>query len=169
MATTYELIASTTVGSGGTSPVVFSSIPSTYTDLLLKVSARSNRASTFDDVYVKPNNSSAGSVKVLYGDGASALSYSSNAQFSAISEAGNSATSNVFGNADIYIPNYLSTTNKLISTDGISENNGTTSYMAMTAGLSTVTSAITYIHITPGDGTLFLQYSTFYLYGIKNS
>ena len=36
MATTYTLISSVTVGSGGAANIEFTSIPSTYTDLLLK-------------------------------------------------------------------------------------------------------------------------------------
>jgi hypothetical protein len=40
MATTYKLISSVTVGSGGATTMTFSSIPQTYTDLLLKISSR---------------------------------------------------------------------------------------------------------------------------------
>jgi hypothetical protein len=36
MATTYEIIASVTVGSGGAANIEFTSIPATYTDLVLK-------------------------------------------------------------------------------------------------------------------------------------
>ena len=35
---TYTLIASNTVGSGGTASIEFNSIPQTYTDLLIKIS-----------------------------------------------------------------------------------------------------------------------------------
>ena len=42
MANTYTLISSVTVGSGGASSIEFTSIPSTYTDLLLNFSGRSN-------------------------------------------------------------------------------------------------------------------------------
>ena len=44
MANTYTLIASQTVGSGGASAINFGSIPNTYTDLLVKVSARMSSA-----------------------------------------------------------------------------------------------------------------------------
>ena len=40
MANTYTLIASSTVGSGGAANIEFTSIPATYTDLLIKMSAR---------------------------------------------------------------------------------------------------------------------------------
>ena len=35
-----NLIGSVTVGAGGSSTITFSSIPSTYTDLVLRISAR---------------------------------------------------------------------------------------------------------------------------------
>ena len=40
MATTFTKIASVTVGSGGASSIDFTSIPSTYTDLCVKLSTR---------------------------------------------------------------------------------------------------------------------------------
>jgi hypothetical protein len=40
MATTFIKIASVTVGSGGAASMDFTSIPSTYTDLVIKVSTR---------------------------------------------------------------------------------------------------------------------------------
>jgi hypothetical protein len=44
MALTYTAIKTVTVGSGGAANIDFTSIPQTYTDLVLKVSARMNRA-----------------------------------------------------------------------------------------------------------------------------
>jgi hypothetical protein len=35
MATTYEIISSVTVGSGGAADIEFTSIPATYTDLVI--------------------------------------------------------------------------------------------------------------------------------------
>ena len=58
MANTYVQIGSTvTVGVSGAASIDFSSIPSTYTDLVLKVSGRSNRVDTVDTIVVKPNGS----------------------------------------------------------------------------------------------------------------
>jgi hypothetical protein len=44
MATTYEIIASVTVGSGGAANIEFTSIPATYTDLVVLFSARTDRS-----------------------------------------------------------------------------------------------------------------------------
>ena len=56
MANTYTLIASNTVGSGGAASISFSSIPSTYTDLLVKISTRDNTGS-FNDMLLTFNGS----------------------------------------------------------------------------------------------------------------
>ena len=42
MADTYTLISSVTVGAGGASSIDFTSIPATYTDLLVKFSLRTD-------------------------------------------------------------------------------------------------------------------------------
>ena len=54
MATTYTLITSQTLASSAAS-VTFSSIPSTYTDLVLRVSARTDNAAVSDGFYVGLN------------------------------------------------------------------------------------------------------------------
>ena len=55
MLNTYELIASTTVGSGGTSSINFNPIPSTYTDLKLICSIRTTQSSTNGSVRIGLN------------------------------------------------------------------------------------------------------------------
>ena len=46
MANTFEQITTVTVGSGGASSIDFTSIPQTYTDLVIKTSARNTSTST---------------------------------------------------------------------------------------------------------------------------
>jgi hypothetical protein len=81
---------------------------------------------------------------------------------------GNGATASTFGNGEVYIPNYAGSTNKSMSADGVSENNGTEAYTDLIANLWSNTSAITSILLYPDSGT-WQQYSTATLYGIKNS
>lgn len=173
MANTYTLIASVTVGSGGAASIDFSSIPSTYTDLCMKVSARDARAVVASSIVLQINGSTAasGSYRRIYGDGAAAFSDSSSGDVTVQSahSDGNSATANTFGNVEIYIPNYAGSANKTFSSDGVAETNGTTTYMSMVAGLWANTAAITQITLKPATAVNFLQYSTAYLYGIKNS
>ena len=171
MANTYELITSTTVGSGGASFVTFSSIPATYTDLLIKICARTSDAQANLFAYFNNDTSASYSSKNIYGNGASATyDTSSSATFLYAGVAavdGTNQTTNTFNNAEIYIPNYASSSQKSISSDAVMENNGTTAYASLNAGLWTGTSAITSVKLT--GGTSFVQYSSFYLYGIKNS
>ena len=168
MANTYVLIASNTVGSGGASSVTFSSIPATYTDLIVKVSARSGIGSVADTMHVLFNSSTTTyTYKSLEGNGASASS-GNTANNWAGTYPGNGATASTFGNTEIYIPNYAGTTYKSYSVDSISETNGTTTYADLDAGLWSTTTAISSVSIAT-DSNNFVQYSTFYLYGISKS
>ena len=169
MANTYTLIASSTVGAGGASSIDFTSIPSTYTDLLLKVSSRSSDASVVAGITVQFNSDTTSgnyTWKRLYGDGSSAPGSDSNFNFVLISAANN--TANTFGNGEIYISNYAGSSAKSISADSVSENNATNAYAILGAGKWSGTSAITSIKLVISAGN-FVQYSTAYLYGIKNS
>jgi len=161
-------IASTTVGSGGASSIDFTSIPSTYTDLVLICSLRVSRASVVNNTVIKFNGSSTSySERVLYGNGSSAGSYS-DTQIYDVNNAANS-TASTFANSQFYIPNYAGSTNKSVSNDSVSETNATAATAQLVAGLWSNTSAITSISLTDYSGTNFAQYSTATLYGIKNS
>ena len=166
MANTFELISSVTVGAGGASSIDFTSIPSTYTDLVLKVSARSNGASE-DISLLSLNGSTTGfSARYLQGNGASASS-SNLARWGGNYTASNN-TASTFGNAELYFPNYTSFNQKSYSVDNVTETNGTTAYAGIVAGLWTGTAAINQITLTPNSGS-YVQNSTFYLYGVKNA
>lgn len=171
MANTFELISSSTVGSGGSSSIDFTSIPSTYTDLCLKLSARSNLASEYEFVNLRFNSSTSGYTnRVIRGNGTSATSQvNGNTGFEFEMAQGNSTTANTFCNMEIYVPNYLSSVAKCVSADGVGENNATLIYMGLNAGRWTGTEAISSIQILPLVGTSWQQHSTAYLYGIKNS
>ena len=168
MPNTFTLIASSTVGSGGASNIDFTSIPNTYTDLCLKVSLRSNRASEYENINLRFNGSSSNlSSRRLTGTGIAAQSntYASNIYI----QVNANTTSNTFSSTDIYVPNYAGSTNKSVSADTVMETNATNIEMALVAGLWSNTAAINQVTILPVDGTLWLQYSTAYLYGIVKS
>jgi hypothetical protein len=63
-------------------------------------------------------------------------------------------------------PNYTSSNFKSFSADGANEDNTTSIYMGLTAGLWSQTAAITSLTLS---GANFAQYSTFTLYGISNA
>jgi hypothetical protein len=175
MANTYVKIGSTvTVGVLGAATIDFTSISSAYTDLVLKISARSNYVGVVETTNLQLNGVTTTTypARYLQGDGASATSATANisASFPMGVVTGNTATASTFGSVDIYIPNYTDSSNQQsLSADSVSENNATTSYARLTAALWQNNAAITSISIFPYLGTSWQQYTTASLYGIKNS
>jgi hypothetical protein len=169
MANTFELIASSTVGSGGAASISFSSIPSTYTDLVIKISGRSDLSQIRESFKINLNGSTASfTEKGLYGLGTGGSGSESNANPLFASAA--TATSNTFSSIDIYVPNYTSSNYKSISMDSVTESNdasGPVCYLA--SGLWSNTSSVSSITFTFSSASNFVQYSTAYLYGVKNA
>ena len=168
---TFIQIATTTVGSGGAADITFSSIPATYTDLLLLTSIRTNRTGTEEDsVNLEFNGvGTAYTRRNLRGNGASASSLSGSDLLFLLNQNADGSTASTFSNASIYIPNYAGSTNKSVSVDAVSENNATTAWANLSANLWSNTAAITSIKLTPNVGPNFMQYSTATLYGISKS
>ena len=173
MALTYVALASVTVGSGGAASITFSNIPQDATDLMLVVGGRTNNTGDPQDyVNLRFNGSTSGySFRRLYGFGSGANTdtlSSQNAIFYWFVDA-QPATSNTFGNARIYIPNYTASANKSVSIDAVTENNATNARQDLTAGLWANTAAITSIALSPYFGSSFVQYSTASLYKITKA
>ena len=167
MASGFEAIATVEVGSGGAA-VEFTSIPQTYTDLCLMLSARASI--TTGNIKFAPNGSAANrSARYLLGLGNSTESGASSSQPFIYSYAvPSSYTGSTFGNISYYIPNYTDSSEKTVSVDGVTENNGTTAFAFFSTSLLG-TSAITSIELTIYFGGNFQQYSTATLYGISSS
>ena len=187
MANTLIQIGSTvTVGSGGAASISFSSIPGTYTDLILKLSLRSSSTTGGNrDYFMFRINGSSGtnySNRYLYCIDAgapvsgtqSAISYSS--VYVTSSADGLVST---FGNAEIYFPNYTSSSAKTNTVDAVAlQNQVTGGAIGITGALwnPATQAAITSLTIYPGNGssndptygggTTWAQYSTASLYGI---
>jgi hypothetical protein len=163
-----KLIATTTVGSGGAANIEFTSIPQTYTDLMLVVSSRSSvaNADVNNNIQIRLNGESSNhSERQLFGTGTStgtaSLVYASLGYVPSTQ-----ATSNTFGSSVAYIPNYTSSTAKSISAEGVAEGNTAGMFMAIGAGLWTGTAAITSITLLMADSLTIQQHSTASLYGI---
>jgi len=165
MALTYKLIASSTA-SANVSSIDFTSIPGTYTDLCLKLSIRTDKATLGDVWLLKLNTSSSGfTARWIEGNGA-AVSTGTSILYGAL--VGSSATTSIFNNTEIYFANYAGSANKSFYVDSVTENNGTTAYQDLGAGLWASSAAITGINISiTGDN--LIQHSTAYLYGIKKN
>lgn len=171
---TLVKIQTVTVGSGGASSIDFTSIPQTYTDLVIKLSGRSDRNVYYTSFAVMTFNGSTSSYsrKNLSGNGSTAYSQSgSGAPVYAGFVPQANTTSNTFGNTEIYIPNYASSNYKSFSTDSVMEiNDASNNYLGFFAGLWSNTSAITSIKLeaTDGGSTYYnwVQYTTATLYGV---
>jgi hypothetical protein len=164
-----QLISSITVGAGGSTSMTFSSIPQTFTDLNLVVSARSLAGGFNGLLYLEIN----ADVSVNYtdrnvqGNGASVSSGTNTAipQFTLGRHSGSSSTANSFGSTSVLLPNYTGSANKTISCESVSEHNDTQTFQFIVAGTFPKTTAITSLRLFDNGGG-FAQYSTAYLYGI---
>jgi hypothetical protein len=168
MASTYEPIATTTLGSTAAS-ITFSSIAATYTDLRVICVPINSGASDYSLVMqVNGDTASNYSQTDLYGTGASALSSQQSAvtYINLTDLAGYSAKPSLF-TADIF--SYAGSTYKTILTTCSIDQNATLSNgtVARQVGLWRSTSAITSVTIKNLGATVFAVGTTATLYGIK--
>jgi len=166
MAITYESIATTTATTASPA-VTFSSIPQTFTDLILVVSIRANSTPTSFGTGIRFNSDTGSNYSrtVLYGSGSSAVSFRDSSQTRIFYSAG-STTANQFNVIRLNISDYSNTTTyKTV----IGRNDDNSDVTSMSAASWRSTNAITSITITPFDdnSTGFATGSTFTLYGIK--
>lgn len=157
----YESIATVTIGAGGASTASFSSIPSTYQHLQIRIFAKTADAGSFGNASMSINGGSGEARQDLYGTGSAVGVSGISGNF--ITYIGASAQ---FGASVVDIFDYADT-NKAKTTRGLGgvDNNGS-GLVAMTYALETSTTAISSLTFTSSSGN-FAQYSSFALYGIK--
>jgi len=166
----YESIATVTVGSGGSSSISFSSIPSTYKHLQIRMITRTSGSGVVRTAYARFNSDTGSnySLHLLYGTGSSAAAgaATSTSFFTAGQIAGAGATSSVFAGSVVDILDYADT-NKYKTTRTLAgiDSNGS-GEVGIQSGNWRSTSAVSSILIYPEAGD-FQQYSSFALYGIK--
>jgi hypothetical protein len=166
MASTYEPIATTTLGSNQAT-ISFTSISGSYTDLIIKASIRLAAAGYAAGLQFNSDTGSNYSFTEMWGDGSSAGSArDTNMVRAAI--ASNTAigdTANIYGALTIHLNNYSnSTTYKTMIVRYDVAN------IATKAGVNLwrSTSAINRIDfVLSGSGGYYASGSTFTLYGIK--
>lgn len=171
MASSRYLIASQTLGSSAAS-VTFSSIPSTYTDLVLRASIRTTRAAVQSEIYIYLNGDTASNYSYTTLGGTGSAAFSGRVSSSPVQAIGYvsaaSATANTFGSVELYIPSYTVSQNKPLGSFGAAETNAAAVYMSADAGLWRSTATINSIQVIP-DSNNFDTGSSFYLYGLKSS
>jgi hypothetical protein len=159
------LIESKVLGTAAAS-IEFTSIPQTFTDLVILCSLRTNRDSQIDIVVIRFNSSTTNYAnRRLEGDGSSAASAASTDGRAGDATASLTAA-NTFSNFSCYVPNYAGSTNKSASTDTVTEDNITFARQGIHALLWSDTSAITSIEALPLFGTQFVANCSISLYGI---
>jgi hypothetical protein len=181
--TSYESIATTTVGSGGASNIEFTSIPATYTHLQIRGILQTNRSGYIVDLTKIQFNSDTGtnySSHNLYGGYNTTPNVNPDANTSASNMAFHGLNSgvgaNIFNAVVMDILDYANT-NKYKTVRNLQgfDVNGTvgTGSLGGTITLSSgnwrSTNAVTSVKISMIDGTLFNQYSSLALYGIKGA
>ncbi len=166
MPSTYTLISSNVLSTSADS-VTFSAIPSTYTDLVLRMSPKHGTSGVTSTIQILLNDNSSNvySRTAIYANGSSIGSVSSS-NSTAITGA---RTGVYFSSIELYLPSYTSASNKALSLISMVEyDDASTNEMFVSEGLFRSTSTITSISLTT-PGTNFVSGSSFYLYGIKNS
>lgn len=173
MPATYILISSTTLTTN-TSLVNFTSIPSTYTDLVIHLSGRTNRAAVFDYINLRVNGNATSiyeSTEMYYQSTSPSLTgVTQTAGATAYPEFVNGANSdsNCFAYMELYFHLYKNTSfPKGINMAAATANTGAR-FMDIWGGFANTTTAISSISLQGGTAD-WLAGSTFYLYGIVNS
>tara|TARA_R110002126_G_C10219327_1_gene478863 strand:- start:155 stop:652 length:498 start_codon:yes stop_codon:yes gene_type:complete len=162
MASTYEPIATTTLGSPAAS-YTFSSISGSYTDLVL-IATGTNSVGASINLTFNSDTASNYSVTILSGDGNSAQSarYSNQTYIRSTYNEGWSSGAGNIGNIIFNIQNYSNTTSFKTALMRANKAAGGT---GATVGLWRSTSAINAVTLTAGSGSLQTG-CTFTLYGI---
>jgi hypothetical protein len=174
MAVYSELIQTQTLASPA-SAITFSSIPQTYADLRIVLSVRGQRTSnTWDNVIVYFNGITSNySSRILYSQAGGAVTVNSESNtgfFNFIQyQPSGTATANLFGNGEIYIPKYTNNRFKQVISSSVAPTLSISdNIFNQSAGLWSNTAAIS--SITFGVSTLnFAANSSISLYGIKSS
>jgi hypothetical protein len=155
MAATYTPIASITLGDA-TPSVTFSSIPQTYTDLIIV-----GQGSAAGDIFVRFNSDSSAlySYTRVFGSGASSLSDRATGQTSYFLTTGGFSNSSFI----FQLNNYSNSTTYKTS---LTRNTNPTDYVGLVAGLYRSTAAITSILLQSNSSNISSG-ATFNLYGIQ--
>lgn len=177
MANTHALIGSYTLANNTTNSVTFNSIPQTYTDLKVIISARGTTGN--GNLKIRPNGFSGSYVNMnlnSYGTSSSGITeqnfstaLSSMAYFYANDS--QSGYVNYLGSAQAYLGRYFGTNYKTIH--AFSLNIGSDAGLALNTvfnGTMVDTNPITSLEVGWNNASTYFQSgSTVYLYGIKNS
>jgi hypothetical protein len=166
MALTYEPLASTTLATA-TSEFTFSSIPQTYTDLVLFIKSRTTNEIPFD-LRIRPNaNSTDAYITQIRGTGASAsASLNQTNAWAFYDIPGENTASTIFSSMVIEFFDYATGKNRALSYHG----GDPSSFVAIGGGeYQLYTEAISSLRIFMQAGRNFAAGTSATLYGIKKA
>ena len=147
------------------SGVTFSGIPqSGYTDLKVVVSGRTDTVLAGGGLAIELKLNNVVAAAAVRVQGSSSAVNSDTYQYSNIN--GSDYTTNIFGNTEFYITNYLSANAKSAYAESVSENNASGAYLNHSILRWSSTSTVTSVVLEPIDGGNFVSGSSFVLYGI---
>lgn len=174
MAITYKLIQTINL-TGTVASFAFTSIPQTFTDLVIKGSGRMGAGSdTSFSCFFNSDNGTQLNYQVILGRVQTSNGVREATRSTALGE--NSAsylpgagdTANVFGGLDMYITNYTSTGIKMINTRSATPDTSTNrAFIQVYGNRYSTASAITDITFTTGNN--WVANTEFSLYGIKRA
>jgi hypothetical protein len=168
MPRTYEPIQTQTIGTA-VATITLSSIPQTYTDLVVVASVGNTLTSANMQIRFNSDTASNYSQTTLAGDGSGAVAsnrYSGATNISPIEREEMSDIANTYSLSIINIGNYSNTTTYKSTLSRSSTPNSSSPGTDVQAGLWRSTAAITSITLLVNTGS-FTVGSTFTLYGIK--
>lgn len=167
MPVTYKAIATTTLGSA-TATVTFSSIPQTYTDLILVTNIQATTGSIFP--YITFNSDTGANYSYTWISGrstdAAVVGRNTNLNFIYLPAYAGADTANLNFNSITHIQSYSNSTTYKTAISRC--NNASTSNVDASVGLWRNTSAITTL-VVGADTSTFASGSTFTIYGIKGA
>jgi hypothetical protein len=164
----YESIATTTVGAGGSSDITFSSISSAYKHLQVRGIIRTSTGTNNWGLRIRLNSDTGSSYTHhnLRGDGANPSAEGYANQTYMYLDRATPSDANIFGAVVIDFLDYTNT-NKYTTMRGLAgqDRNGA-GQISLNSGLWMNTAAVTTLTFTLESGN-FTQYSQLALYGIK--
>lgn len=173
MANTYKLIEGKKL-TDNQSSVTFTSIPDTYTDLLLYTSLRYGSGGDSRIFFNFNNTGYVASSETMTGysvngsNNTAGETFTGNGVVNLAAYTGTSESTLQFATSHFYIANYKNTTrHKTITAESVQHSNNSTVFYTHGCAKWSSTSAITSIEIKPGSNNFIIN-STFYLYGISN-
>ena len=167
----FESIATVTVGGGSTPTIQFNTIPQTFKHLQVRVFTRDERASALNNYHLRVNGNTTNnywSHSIMH-DGTSITAGGGVAdKTDYFIEPSTGTTTGAFASSIWDIYEYSSTDRyKVIRHIGGYDNNGYGRMNYNGAGILTTLDAVDSLSFTNSSGASFSQYSSYALYGIK--